>query len=278
MLPALGQVRSIDKEDVDLAQPEGLRAIIRSTKPRLIVNATAYTAVDQAEKEPEVAMAVNGTAPRVMAEEAARLDALLVHYSTDYVFDGRKSGPYVETDVPQPLNAYGRSKLAGEQAVQAVCPAHLIFRTSWLYDSRGRNFLLTMLKLAREKEELRVVSDQHGAPTRAKDLAEATVRVVRDGQVKGLTGRHGLYHLTNAGRTSWHGFTEAIVAEERARAGGSNELKVKRILPIATSDYPTPAVRPANSSLDCGKFERNFGFGLPDWRTSLHQAVAEVAA
>jgi dTDP-4-dehydrorhamnose reductase len=222
------------------------------------VNAAAYTAVDKAESERDLAFAVNGTAPRVLAEDAKRIGALLVHYSTDYVFDGEKASPYVEDDAPHPINAYGESKLAGEQAILGSGCRHLILRTSWVYGPRGRNFYLTMLRLAKERPELRVVDDQLGAPTSSLEIARATPTLLgKDAQ--------GLYHMTAAGETTWCGFARAILA----RAGLATP-----VVPIATADYPTPARRPRNSRLDCTRLRADFGVALASWE----EALAEVAA
>jgi len=253
-------VIATDRSALDLSDVDAVRRVVRETKPEIILNAAAYTAVDRAESEPEVAMQVNGIAPGVLAEEAKRLGAMLVHFSTDYVFDGTQATPYAESDTPNPINAYGRSKLAGERAIEAVGAAHLILRTSWVYSHRGKNFLLTMLRLAHEREELRVVADQRGAPTSARALAEATARAL---QRPGAAAR-GLYHLTAGGETSWFGFAEAIVELARDRLP-----RRPRLVPIASSDYPTPARRPANCMLDCARAREALGAQLSDWRTGL---------
>ena len=277
-LAPLGTVTALDRRGLDLAHAEAIRARVAESDPQVIVNAGAYTAVDKAEAEPELAMAVNAAAPAVLAEEARRRGAALVHYSTDYVFDGEKDGPYVEDDVPRPLGAYGRSKLAGEQAVRASGAPHLVFRTSWIYAARGRNFLLTMLRLAREREELRVVSDQFGAPTWAREVADATSRVLArcaaepDGPASAIRRLGGLYHLTAAGRTSWHGFAAAIV-EHASRTPG---VRAKRVTPIPTSEYPTPAARPKNSVLSSARLAQRFGVALPEWSASLPLCLAEA--
>lgn len=258
MLAQIGEVTAFDSTELDFRVPEAIRVTVRRIAPGLIVNAAAYTAVDQAEREPQLAFAINATAPGILAEEAGRLGALLVHYSTDYVFDGTKSAPYAEEDPPNPLNVYGRSKLAGERAVVAAGCRHLILRTSWVYGARGKNFLLTMLRLAKERPELRIVHDQMGAPTWCQALAQATAavlpRALDDDSVDGL------YHATNGGETSWLGFATEIL-----RLAGS-AIPVR---PIAASDYPTPSARPANSLLDNAKLRRAFGVALPDWRISL---------
>jgi dTDP-4-dehydrorhamnose reductase len=261
LLPALGEVHATDRNDIDLANADSVRRAVRETKPDVIVNAAAYTAVDKAETETELAMRINGEAPGVLGEEARRLGALLVHYSTDYVFDGEKAGPYVETDSPRPLSAYGRSKLAGERAVAASACRHLVLRTCWVYAPRGRNFLLTILKAARERPELRVVDDQFGAPTSSAAIAAATKRAIEKG------GGEGIYHMSAAGRTSWHGFAQAIVQG----AGLATPVKA-----IPSAEYPTPARRPRNSMLDNAKLRRDFGIELPEWREGLREVLPQA--
>jgi len=267
-LECLGRVIACDRRQLDLAQPDALRSAVRSIAPAVIVNAAAYTAVDKAEADPAQADAINGLAPGILAEEAQRLGALLIHYSTDYVFDGRKPEPYGEDDAAAPLSAYGRSKLAGEQAVAAAGGRHLIFRTSWVYGLHGSNFMQTMLRLGRQRKELRVVGDQVGAPTWTRHLADVAALVLarRDRPT-------GLYHLAAAGETSWHGYAEAIFAEARA-AGLLHDLPV--IHRIDSADYPLPAARPANSRLDCTRFRRDFGLDLPDWRVGLADCLADA--
>jgi dTDP-4-dehydrorhamnose reductase len=269
-LAPLGTVRALERSDLDLADAGALSRVVREAAPSLIVNAAAYTAVDRAEEDFELAHAVNGTAPGILGEEAKRLNAGLVHFSTDYVFDGAASMPYRETDTPSPVNVYGRTKLDGEEAIKASGCAHLILRTSWVYSMRGANFLLTIRRLAGELEELRIVGDQRGAPTWARAIAEATALLVAGcgaaGGIGELRDRGGLYHLTAAGEISWHGFAVALVDWMRATG---QPVRCKRILDIPTSDYPTPAKRPANSLLDCGKLRETFGITLPDWRELL---------
>lgn len=272
-LAPLGPVRALERADIDLADRDALVALIRDTKPALIVNAAAYTAVDRAESDVEAAMAVNGVAPGILAEEAKSLGIGLVHYSTDYVFDGTGDRPYREDDAAAPLNAYGRSKLAGENAVRASGCDHLIFRTSWVYSMHGANFLLTMRRVAGELEELRVVDDQIGAPTWARMVAEATGMVLA-ACPEGLSDRGGTYHLTAAGSASWRGFASAIV--DWMRESGQ-PLRCRRVLPIPTADYPTPARRPANSLLDGAKLREAFGILLPDWREQLRLCVDGAA-
>lgn len=262
-LAPLGEVVAVDRQTLDLSNPDSIRAIIREVKPGLIVNPAAYTAVDKAESEPELAMAVNGTAPGIMAEEAKLLGAAMVHYSTDYVFDGTKTSPYLEDDTPNPLNVYGKTKLAGEDAIRASGVPHLIFRTSWVYGARGRNFLLTVRRLAQEREELKIVADQLGAPTWSRMIAEATAQILAQrGPDLGEAG--GLFHLTAAGQTSWHGFTQAIL-----ELAGNGDKPLPRLIPFTTQEYPLPAARPLYSQLSNAKLIKTFGIGLPSWHSSL---------
>jgi dTDP-4-dehydrorhamnose reductase len=277
-LAPLGEVVAAGRPQLDLADAGALARAVRDTAPALIVNAAAYTAVDRAESEPEAAMAVNGTAPGVLAEEARRADAALVHFSTDYVFAGDKAAPYVEDDAPRPLGAYGRSKLAGEAAVRSSGARHLILRTSWVYGARGRNFLVTMLRLAREREELRVVDDQTGAPTWSRMIAEATVAVVAgsrprrraDAALFAETG--GVYHLTAQGATTWCEFARAIL--RAAPALGLD--RVPRVVPIATAEYPSAAARPLNSRLAGDKIRDTFGIALPPWDAALRLCIEDM--
>ncbi|MDP2826154.1 MAG: dTDP-4-dehydrorhamnose reductase [Sulfuritalea sp.] len=267
-LACLGEVVACDRRQLDLADPDTLRDAVRAIAPTVIVNAAAYTAVDKAEAEPEVAEAINAVAPAILAEEARRLGALLIHYSTDYVFDGAKPTPYGEDDLPAPLSTYGRSKHAGELAIAASGVHHLIFRTSWVYGLHGANFMKTMLRLGRERDELRVVGDQIGAPTWARHLADATALILARREVPS-----GLYHLAASGETSWHGYAEAIFAEAQ-RAGLMEKSPV--VHRITSADYPLPASRPANSRLDCSRLRRDFGLALPDWRTGLIDCLADA--
>jgi dTDP-4-dehydrorhamnose reductase len=262
-LSCLGEVVALDSRAMNLVDADAVRLTVRDIAPHIIVNPAAYTAVDKAEREPELARAVNAIAPGILAEEAERLGALLVHYSTDYVFDGSGDRPWREDDACGPLNVYGATKREGERAIQATGCRHLIFRTSWVYGARGSNFLLTMRRLMRERPELKVVADQVGAPTWCRDIAEATALVL--GQVVSPANGFdsapwGLYHMTNAGETSWHGFADAI----RALDGGD-----ARLFPIPSSEYPTPARRPLNSRLDNDKLKQTFGLSLQDWRAAL---------
>jgi len=262
-LAPLGEVHGLDRATLDLADPGAVVAACRGLKPALIVNAAAYTAVDRAESEPALAQAVNARAPGILAEEAKRLGAVLVHFSTDYVFDGASRTPYLECDRTAPLNEYGRSKLDGERAIADVGCKHLVFRTTWVYGPRGRNFLLTMLSLAATREELRVVADQRGAPTTSLFLAEATARAIRSIPKAGIDS--GIYHLSAAGETTWAGFAIAIFARAARRPG----FRAPRVIPIASAEYPTPARRPAYSVLAHGKFTAAFGFGPSSWESQL---------
>jgi len=280
----LGQIICVGRPEFDLLDLNSVREEIRRIKPSVIVNAAAYTAVDQAESEPEAAMKINSEAPVAMAEEAKRSGALFITYSTDYVFDGKKASPYNERDSPSPLNVYGASKLSGERAVEAVGGNHLIFRTSWVYGARGKNFLKTILKLATERPELRIVDDQVGAPTWSRDLADATRKIMEQLATKAeseniligeaLGGRRGIYHMTSAGSVSWYGFAAAIM-EEMEKRGLSNGVLAK-LVPIPSSEYPTPAARPHNSRLCNEKLKNAFGVTLPPWRESIAAVMGEL--
>lgn len=271
-----GEITAVDRETFDLAVPDETRALVRRVQPDILLNAAAYTAVDRAETEREVAMAINGVAARVLAEEAKACGALLVHYSTDYVFDGGKQTPWVESDAPNPLNTYGQTKLAGEEAIREVGGKYLIFRTSWVYGPVGGNFLLTMLRLARQRDEISVVDDQFGAPTTSIELADATFAIV-SGIMAGKFGTSdewaGLYHMTCSGTVSWCGFARAIFA----RAGNLLEGKLPTVTPIATASYPTPARRPQNSTLSNAKLEGQFGVKLASWENALDAVVEELS-
>jgi len=277
-LAPLGHVVPVDRATADLADKDALRRVVRTTEPALIVNAAAYTAVDRAESEPEVARAVNGVAPGILAEEARRLGAALVHFSTDFVFDGKKADPYTEDDAPAPLNVYGASKLEGEQAIQAVGGAYVILRTSWVYGMRGHNFLLTVCRLARERPTLRIVDDQTGAPTWSRMIAEATALVVAGApQTSGAPAfgkeTNGLYHLSAGGATTWFGFAREILGA----AAALGLPTVPALDPIKTDEYPLPARRPANCLLANDKLRRTFGLALPSWAESLRMCVEEGA-
>ena len=258
-----GEVVAADRAKLDLADPDAIVAAMRGAKPALVVNAGAYTAVDLAEKETALAQAVNGRAPGILAEEAKRLGAVLIHYSTDYVFDGTRKTPYPEDAPTAPLNAYGASKLEGERAIAATGAQALVLRTSWVYGLRGRNFLLTIRRLAAERDELSVVADQIGVPNWCRTLAESTARIVGAG-LASAAERAGLYHLSSTGQASWHDFARAIVGDAPRPT----------VRPIATADYPTPARRPAYGVLATARFETTFGFALPDWRDALARCLA----
>jgi dTDP-4-dehydrorhamnose reductase len=258
VLPALGEVVATDRESLDLADPDAIRRVVREVRPGLIVNAAAYTAVDRAESEPQLAQRINALAPGILAEEARRTGALLVHYSTDYVFDGEKATPYVEDDAPHPLNVYGRTKLEGERAIAASCAVHLILRASWVYAERGKNFYLTIARKARAGEPLRIVDDQAGVPTPARFLAESTAVLLR-------ADTTGLLHFVPSGHTTWCGFARAIVDKLGCRAG---------VDPIRSGEYPTAARRPAYSVLDNRKAAAVLGRTLPDWRELLNSVAA----
>jgi dTDP-4-dehydrorhamnose reductase len=270
-LATLGNITVLGSQELDLADPQQITTKIRQLKPNLIVNAAAYTAVDKAEQEPELCHAINATAPGILAELARESQALLVHYSTEYVFDGQNTSPYLETDLPQPLGVYGASKLAGERAIiQADCQ-HLILRTTWVYGNRGKNFLLTILRLAAERAELKIVADQIGAPTWSRSIAEATAQILA--QCDRERDVRGIYNLSAAGKTSWHGFASQIVDRYRI-AYPDRHLAVENILAIPASDYRTPAQRPAYSVLDNSKVLADFGVQLPAWDASLEQLFA----
>ncbi|TDK27488.1 dTDP-4-dehydrorhamnose reductase [Luteimonas aestuarii] len=255
-------------EMADFDQPASLPSLVERIAPDVVVNAAAYTAVDKAESDAEAAMRANADAPGAIAQACTRRGALLVHFSTDYVFDGTASRPYTEDDPTSPLGVYGQTKLAGEQAVQASGCRHMIFRTAWVYADHGRNFLLTMLRLAKERDELRVVADQVGTPTPAPLIADVTAATLARGG-----DQSGLWHLTASGSTTWHGFSEAIM-DSALRTGLL--AKVPRIIPIATAEYPTPARRPAYSCLQTTRLERDFDLHMPDWRAGLDAVMANL--
>jgi dTDP-4-dehydrorhamnose reductase len=260
-LVALGDVVGTNRHELDLRDSTAIRRTVREARPDVIVNAAAYTAVDNAESDRDIATQVNTIAPAILAEQAKLLGALLVHYSTDYVFDGTKQTPYNEQDAPHPLSVYGRTKLEGEQAIAASKCRHLIFRTSWVYSSRGRNFLLTILKAARERPELRVVDDQFGAPSSNLAIAAATARALQ------VSAPDGLYHMTAGGRTSWFGFAQAILR---------NAAIATPVVAIRSDEYPARAKRPRNSVLDNARLKETFGVSLPSWERQLEQVIAQV--
>jgi dTDP-4-dehydrorhamnose reductase len=287
VLGGTSEMKALGHEELNLANPECIRQTIREFQPNIVLNAAAYTAVDKAESEEHLAHAINAEAPAVMAEETKRIGAVLVHYSTDYVFDGVKNQPYVEDDATGPLSAYGRSKLAGEKGIRNAGGRHVIFRTEWVYATHGKNFLLTILRLATESDELRIVSDQIGAPTWSREIAKATATVVMNEWQRARPGElfestTGIYHMTAAGQTSWYDFAGAIVESVRdcsrraawlSAVTGDRPLLVKRLLPIATKDYPTAARRPANSVLSNVRLRQTFGVELPDWRIQLQTTL-----
>ncbi|TAJ75820.1 MAG: dTDP-4-dehydrorhamnose reductase [Gallionellaceae bacterium] len=272
-LAPLGRVIALDSSGLDLADVDAIRRKVREIRPHIIVNPAAHTAVDKAESEPELAMAINGVAPGVFAEEAKKLDALLVHYSTDYVFDGSKQGAYREDDAPNPLGVYGKSKLAGEQAIRAAGCNHLILRTSWVYGARGKNFLLTMLRLAKERSELRIVDDQIGAPTWCRSLAEITAQILAQLYMPGASEEDmarvsGTYHLTSSGSVSWHGFAAEILRLAAVQP-------TPRLVAIPSREYPTPAARPLNSVLSNDKLLHTFGLQAGGWQENLQLCMQE---
>lgn len=268
-LSTLGHIVAVDRTEADLAEPANLVKLIRHVKPSIIVNAAAYTAVDQAEKEKELSHQINGESPGILAEEAKKLGSILVHYSTDYVFNGQAKTAYTEEDPTDPINAYGASKLAGEQAVRAIGGKYLIFRTSWIYASRGKNFLLTMLKLAKERSHLKIVQDQLGAPTWARLVAQATAQALFHPDDK-----WGTYHLTATGQTTWFQFAQQIFS---TYARQNHNFSIPTVTGISTREYPTPARRPAFSVLDNRKFQRTFNLTLPSWGSMLELCIDELA-
>lgn len=270
-LALLGEVIAADYPEIDLAKADDTRSLVRECKPQVIVNAAAYTNVDKAESETDLAFAINATAPRILAEEAKRINALLVHYSTDYVFDGARSSPYTEEDPPNPLNAYAKSKLAGEQAIQSVDGAYLLLRTSWVYSLRRDSFVTKVLKWSREHQTLRIVDDQTGSPTCSRMLAEVTAQMLgmSRGNVSWLMERKGLYHLAGNGAATRHEWAQAILRHDPR----AHEQITKEILPVKTSDFPSPAARPVNSALNCERFCAIFGIQLPNWESALDLAM-----
>lgn len=295
LLPAYGELTAVDRQQLDLAAPDAIRRGVQEIRPQIIINAAAYTAVDQAEKDELAARAINAIAPGILAEQAKQVGAALIHYSTDYVFDGTKTTPYEEDDPPNPLGAYGRTKLEGEQAIRDSGVAHLIFRTAWVYSTRGKNFLLTILRLATQREELRIVNDQIGAPTLSHELAEATAKVLSQlpamknaSMDESLAGLGGTYHMTAGGATNWYEFATTILDDASASIQGKKRawlltalngapLVTRRVVPITTAEYPTPARRPPYSVLSNERLEKTFGIRLPDWNTQLRR-VFEVSA
>lgn len=274
LLQPLGKLVTFGKDDLDLTQADRIRETLREVRPQVIVNAAAYTAVDKAEEEAELAQAVNATAPAILAEEAKRQGAALVHFSTDYVFDGNKPGPYTEEDAPNPLSVYGRTKLAGDEAIQSAGPPHLIFRTGWVYGLQGKNFLLTIRRLAKERDELKIVDDQVGSPTWCRTIAQITANVLSQvlpehspGDLSRFEQASGLYNLVCTGQTSWFGFAKAIVE-------ASPTTRDTKLIPIPTSEYPTAARRPANSVLATEKMRSAFGITPPAWDITLNYCLS----
>lgn len=265
-LQGLGELIALDRAQLDLTNPDAIRTTLREMQPQIVINAAAYTAVDAAESDQAMAFQINAVAPRVMAEESERLGAALIHYSTDYVFNGGKQGAWMEDDATAPLSVYGHSKLAGEQAITDVGGTHLILRTSWVYGLHGKNFLLTMLKLAESRDSLAIVDDQIGAPTWALTIADATSAIIRDaGEPAQLAALSGIYHLCAGGHTSWFGFAQAIFSHASVQ-------RKPQLRPITTAEYPTPAQRPHNSILNTDKFRRSFG-DLPTWDDALQTCL-----
>jgi dTDP-4-dehydrorhamnose reductase len=277
LLP-LGDVTALSRSEADFSHPLSLRNIVRASRPDIIVNAVAYTAVDKAESEEPLAHLINGDGPGVLAEEAKRSNALLVHYSTDYVFDGTKPEPYVEEDKPNPINAYGRTKLSGEQNVQTIGCRHLILRTSWVYSSRGQNFVKTILRLAQQRNELRIVADQIGAPTSARFIADVTSEILTKIQCRESSSASeagGIYHLTASSHTSWHGFAQAILDAAKSPLLKANCRPT--LIPIPTEQYPLPAPRPRNCRLNCDELFTRFGMPCPTWEIGVRLCLDDLA-
>ena len=280
-LAALGEVVAPSRDELDMADGASVLKFVRDLRPRWIVNPAAYTAVDKAESEPELAYAINAEAVRAIGEGARQAGAAVIHFSTDYVFDGTGTEPYRETDATGPVSVYGASKLAGERALEETGAGYMIFRTSWVYGATGKNFLRTILKAARERDRLRVVADQHGAPTWSRDLARMTAHVMerveesagRRGLAESMTEFQGVYHAAGAGETTWHGFAAEATARLREREPGA---KLAEVDAISTSEYPTPAKRPANSRMNCEKLRERFGWKMMDWRDSLGEVMKEL--
>jgi dTDP-4-dehydrorhamnose reductase len=281
LLPELGEVIAPSRSTLDLANPRSIRDTIRTIKPRWIVNPGAYTGVDKAETEPSLAHAINAEAIHTIGEEARNLGAGVIHFSTDYVFSGAGTTPYVETDAPAPVSVYGSTKLAGEKALAATGAGHLTFRTSWVYGATGKNFLLTILKLARERDHLRIVGDQYGAPTWSRDLAEMTLQVIGRCEKAAttlplsdvLSEVGGIYHASGRGETTWHGFAAEAI---RIQSEKETTTPFAHTEAITTADYPTPAKRPANSRLNCNKLQQQFGWRMMHWQESLREVLDEL--
>lgn len=268
---------ALSRDQLDLTNADQMRRVLREIKPNLIINPAAYTAVDKAESEPELAHAINATAPQILAEEAAKLGAALIHFSTDYVYHGTKTGAYIETDAVNPVSIYGKTKLAGEEAIRQVGIPHLILRTSWVYGVYGKNFLKTILRLAAERENIGIVADQFGAPTSSESIANSLIDLINIWNPQ-QTEQTGVYHFTNAGNTSWYGFSCEIINEYKHLASQRNwpALRLKEISAITTADYPTPAARPANSVLNNTKLKQVFAIELPSWQQGLQQVMQQI--
>lgn len=273
------ELLALSREQLDLTKTHDIKRVVREIKPNIIINPAAYTAVDKAESEPDLAYAINATAAQILAEEAARLNAALIHFSTDYVYDGAKKSTYIETDAASPLGVYGKSKLAGEDAIRAVGLPHLILRTSWVYGAYGKNFLKTILRLAAERDSLRIVGDQFGAPTSSESIAEAIVKLITIWQ-PAQENQTGIVHFTNTGETTWHGFSCEIINEYNQlkveKGWPALKVDVNNIAAISTTEYPTPAPRPANSRLNNDKLKQMFNIELPIWQQGLHQVMQSI--
>jgi dTDP-4-dehydrorhamnose reductase len=275
-LAPLGEIHAVGTQDCNLADADALRALVRRVAPDVIVNPAAYTAVDKAESDEATARAVNAVAPAILGEEGAKLGALVLHYSTDYVFDGTKQGAYTENDVPAPQSVYGRTKLEGEQGLAAANPRHLILRTSWVVGAHGGNFAKTMLRLAGERDKLTVVADQFGAPTPAALLADLSAHLVREhARARGTGFPYGTYHVAASGETSWHGYARFVIGEALA-AGRVLKATVDAVAPLATEQYPTPAKRPLNSRLDTTRFRTTFDLRLPPWQEGVRHVLRQI--
>lgn len=276
-LAPLGEVVAVDMDECDLSRPESIRSLIRSVQPQIVVNPAAYTAVDKAESDQTTAYAVNGIAPGIFGEEAAKLGALVIHYSTDYVFDGTKQGPYTENDIPNPQSIYGKSKRQGEKALEISGANYIIFRTSWVFGAHGNNFAKTMLRLAAEKESLNVVADQWGAPTSASLIADITAKVIREykNNPEQSAFPFGIYNLVAAGETNWCEYAKAVVFAAE-RAGKKLKLGLSNIRGITTAEYPVPAPRPKNSRLNTDKLKSKFGADLPNWEEDLERVLHKI--
>ena len=274
-LAPLGEIVAVDVEDCDLTNSEQIVALVERVKPGLIVNPAAYTAVDRAEAEQEVAYAINATAPKVLAAQANLLHIPMIHYSTDYVFDGTKLGQYVEEDDPNPQSIYGKTKWQGEKNVRAMCPQHVILRTSWVFGAHGGNFLKTILKLAQEREELKIIADQFGAPTSARLLADSTAAIAKQLLNDDAAMKAGTYHLVASGETTWHGYASKVV-ELANQLGVKTSVQAQNIQPIPSEAYPLPAPRPKNSRLSTQKIRDTFGIEIPDWSIDVERVLKQI--